>query len=163
MTTGYYNDNFSRYVGYAASNVDTGVNQCVAYFFSQNTVNLISHKVTQLLRGFTREEIKIPDSEIIAIMNSVQQSYRPPTGDIFTRYIIPSGLSEADYVQNMIDQTIEILTSQTRAQIDMDTQNKNLSIWNSVYGEHNSQGLRQHSQIKIRERRPITFQFNMNY
>lgn len=163
MESAYYNENFTRYVGYAASNLESAGNQCTAHFFSQPTVSLISQKVTQLLLGLSERPIVVPDTDIIAVMNAVQTAYRPPTGDIFTRYNIASGLTESDYIQNLIDQTVEILVSQTRDQIDTEQKNKTLSIWNSVYGEHNSQGLRRHSQIKIRERRPIAFQFNMNY
>ena len=41
--------------------------------------------------------------------------------------------------------------------------NKKLTIWNTVYGDFNKEGLRGHSQIKIREKHPQYMAFNMNY
>ena len=50
-----------------------------------------------------------------------------------------------------------------RNQKEMADCNNSLSIWNSLYGDFNEAGLRAHPKIKLRERRPATMQFNMNY
>jgi hypothetical protein len=96
-------------------------------------------------------------------MNDIYESYRPPTGDIFSRYIVPSGTSSESYVQNMIDQVIEVITSDVRNNLGMEECNKKLSIWTTVYGDFNSSGLRQHAPIKVRNKRPTPMLFQMNY
>lgn len=157
----YYDQNLSRYVGYN-TNYGNYTNTCLETYFSDQTVRLISQKITELLKGYSDNPIVVSDKDIIDIMNAVQLDYRPPTGDIFSRYTI-GGMNSSDYVQNMIDQTIEIITSQIKAEIDTEKTNRSLSIWNTVYGEHNTHGLMSHSTIKIREKRPNTFQFHMRY
>jgi len=107
--------------------------------------------------------ITVPNSTIHDIMNNVYQSYRPPTGDIHSRYIVESGTTSESYVQNMIDQVIEIITSTIRNTVEMEENNKKLTVWTTVYGDFNKHGLQQHSQIKIRKKRPTPMQFHMRY
>jgi hypothetical protein len=152
-------DNYNRNVGYKEDN------DCIRKYFSTNTLRIISAKITQLLQGVDQENrpIIVPDKTISSVMSEIYNSYRPPTGDIYSRYIIPSGTNSDDYVQNMIDQTIEVITSDVRNNLGMDEINKNLTIWTSVYGDFNRHGLRQVPPIKIRNKHPAHFQFHMRY
>ena len=62
------------------------------------------------------------------------------------------------------DQTIEIIVSDVKNNMEIEEHNKKLTIWTTVLGEGvNDHGLRSHSQIKIRESRPDPFQFHMKY
>ena len=153
------NDSFIRHVGYEESN------QCIKKYFSKDTVDIISHKITQLLQGVDPQNrpIIVPDKTIYQIMDSIYTSYRPPTGDIYGRYNVPSGTSSTSYVQNMIDQVIEIITSDVRNNLGMEECNSKLSIWTTVYGDFNKCGLKSHAPIKVRNKRPTPMQFNMNY
>lgn len=159
-----YGENLSdfgyiKHVGYKENN------SCIKKYFDDSTVRTISHKVTELLQGVDPQNrpIIVPNNTIYSVMNDIYDSYRPPTGDIFSRYIVPSGTSSESYVQNMIDQVIEVITSDVRNNIGMEEYNKTLSIWTTVYGDFSEHGLRQHPPIKTRNKRPAPFQFMMNY
>lgn len=150
--------NYIRYVGYSEN---TGP---INDYFSHNTINTISKKVTQLTYGVIQNKpIIVPDHIIADVMNQIYISYRPMTGDIYSRYIVPSGQTTDDYITSMIDQTIEVIVSDIKNSIGIDQQNTKLSIWSSLYGEFNPEGLRQHAPIKIRHKKPTSMQFNMNY
>ncbi len=150
--------NYLRYVGWSENNA------CFRQFFSSNTVKLISYKVTQLTLGVDPKNrpIVVPDQRICEVMDGVYQAYTPSVGDIYSRYIIPNDEQE-DRVQNMIDQTIEIITSNIRTTLGIEQWNQSLSAWVQLYGDFNTHGLRQHAPIKVLEKRPAPLQFNMNY
>lgn len=154
------NDSFKRFVGYQQTSDNLSDN-----FFNINVVNKISKKLTELLRGVDPQNrpIIIPDTTITNIMDSVYTNFRPETGDIFTRYIIPSGLNSDDYINNMIDQTIEIIYSDVKTTLEMEQNNAKLSVWTTVLGDFNDNGLRSYAPIKISNRHPAHCQFNMNY
>lgn len=150
--------NYLRYVGWDESNV------CINSFFSPQTVALISKKVTQLTLGVDEKNrpIIVPDERIVEVMDGVYQGFRPSIGDIYSRFIVPNHEQE-DAVQSMIDQTIEIITSNVKNMLEIEKNNKKLTAWVQVYGDFNTQGLRAHSIITTRDRKPTTMQFNMNY
>jgi hypothetical protein len=153
------NDNFIRYVGYET------LTPYETLFFSQNTVNFISKKVTELLQGvdpFNRKII-VPDKTIKGIMNDIFYSFRPPTGDIYSRYIVTKTPYDDNYFQQWVDQVIEVIVSDVRNNLGFEQNNSKLNIWDTVYGENNSKGLRAHAPITIRNRHPEQMQFNMNY
>jgi hypothetical protein len=151
--------NFMRYVGWEESN------DCIKKYFSQDTVDIIARKVTELTLGVDPKNrpIVVPDTTICGIMSEVYQSYRPPTGDIYGRYNVPSGTGPESYVQNMIDQTIEIITSDIRNNLEMEENNRKLTIWTTVYGDFNEHGLRAHPPIKVLNKRPNPMEFHMRY
>ena len=107
--------------------------------------------------------IVVPKRTIAGILSNVQANYQPPVGDIMTRYIIPSSVGPDDYVQNIINQTIEIITNSVRTEMEMAQNNEKLTIWTTVYGDFNEHKLRQHPPIKVLNKRPNPFQFHMNY
>jgi len=153
------NQDFIKYTGYEESN------PFLKDYFNDSTVDLISYKITELLQGVDPENrpIIVPKENIVNVMNNIYSSYRPNTGDIFGRYTIPSGTTTDSYIQNMIDQVIEVITSDVRTSILQETSNSRLSVWNTVYGDFNPHGLQQHSFIKVRNKRPTPFQFHMRY
>jgi hypothetical protein len=150
--------NYLRHVGWGENN------ECIRKYYSPETVKLISRKVTQLTMGVNPEgrPIVVPNYRICEVMDGVYQGYRPPTGDIYSRYIVPNE-NQPSMVQSLIDQTIEIIVSNIRNNLGMEQHNQTLSAWVQVYGDFNTHGLRQHSVIKVQEKRPSTMQFNMNY
>lgn len=149
---------YVRHVGYQESN------DCIRSFFNPSTVKTISSKVTQLLQGVDpyNRPIIVPDKTIANVMDSVYNNFRPETGDMYARYNIP-GNSEDNYIQKMIDETIEIIVSDVKNNIGMEECNRKLSVWTTVLGDFNDKGLRSHPQIKLRKKRPTPMQFNMNY
>lgn len=140
-------DNYYRYVGWSESN------ESIQKYFSPDNIRTISHKITQLLQGVDPQNrpIIVPNKTICHVLSQIFDSYRPQTGDIFSRYNVPSGEPE-DYLQSMIDQTIEIITNDIKNEIETIENNKKLTIWTTVYGDFNLHGLQQHSQIKVREK-----------
>ena len=103
-------DNYIKYVGFSENNI------LYKQYFNKETVNKISKKVTELLMGVDPDNrpIIVPDKTIISVMNNIQESYVPPVGDIHSRYIVPSGINSDNYIENMINQTIEVITSDVR-------------------------------------------------
>jgi hypothetical protein len=150
--------NYLRFVGWSESNA------CVQYLFSKPVVNLISKKVTELTMGVDKKNrpFVVTDDRICEVISSVFWNYRPATGDIYSRYIIPTSEQE-NAVQSIIDQTIELITSYIKNQYGIVDANQQLSAWVQVMGDFNPHGLRQFPPIKTKDRRPETMQFNMNY
>lgn len=149
--------NYTRYVGYAETT--TGIEK----YFSPQTINKISSKITELLQGVHPQgkRLIVPNTEICHILDAVYRNYRPVTGDIYSRYNIPN--NNVNMLQDMIDQTIEIIVSQTKAEIGMQVANSKLSVWNTVLGDFNTHELRSHDVIKISKKHPMHQYFFENY
>lgn len=139
-------------------------NQCIQTLFSPEIRDLISRKVSQLTMGvdLKNRKIIVPDSTICSIIDANYQNYRPPVGDIHSRYIIPNNEQE-NMVQSIIDQTIEVITNNIRGQLGMEQENQKLTAWVQLYGDFNLHNLTQVPPIKTQEKRPRTMLFNMNY
>ena len=150
--------NYLRHVGWGENN------ECFKKYFSPETVRTISKKVTELTLGIDPQNrpIIVPDARICEVMDGIYQNFRPPTGDIFSRYIVPND-QQANMVQSMIDQAIEVITDHIRNELGIEEANRKLSIWNTVYGDFNSHNLTQVPPIKVRAKRPAVMQFHMNY
>ena len=150
------NNQYLQHVGY------TNTNAGIATFFSRSTAEFISKKVTELLTEFYPQGIIVPLERIIDIMNSIYEAYRPSTGDIYSRYTIPSN-ENANCIDEMINQVIEVIVTQVKDNMAMDQRNSQLTAWTQVLGTFNEEGLRSHAPIKIRHRRPTPMLMNMNY
>jgi hypothetical protein len=150
--------NYIRYIGWSENN------KCIQEYYSDDTVNLICKKITELTMGVNRDNrpIVVPKQRVRQVMDSVYQTLRPPVGDIYSRYIVPNE-NQPNMIDRMIDQTIEVCVSNIRDSLGIEENNQSLSIWSTLYGDFNVQGLRQYPPIKIRGRRPATMQFNMTY
>ena len=149
--------NFSKYIGFQETDY-------LKEYYSQKNVKMISKKVSELLEGVdpNNKKIVVTDQNIINIMNSIENAYRPETGNIYTRYTI-SNKNSQDYIEEMIQQTIEVITNNIRSSIEMEIQNSKLTVWTTVLGDFNENGLRSHPPIKVLNKRPNPMQFNMNY
>lgn len=153
-------NNSLRYVGWEHSS-----DQNICGYFTTSTVNLISKKVTELTMGVDPKNrpIVVPAKTICGVMSDIYDSYRPSTGDIYTRYNVPSGQGPSSHVQNMIDQVIEVITNDIRVNMEMEENNRKLTVWTTVYGDFNQHGLMQHPKIKVRNKRPNPMEFHMRY
>jgi hypothetical protein len=144
------NDAFTQYVGYTGGLSDIIVNE----YFTPRTVAYISAKVSGLLKGILPDgrNIVIADKVICSVMSNIYENSMPSrVGDIYSRYNIPSGETEG-YISNLVSQCIQAISSDTRNYLEMEEQNKKLSIWDTVLGDFNQHGLRAHAPIKIREK-----------
>jgi len=150
--------NYNRYIGYRQNN------RCIQKFFSKSHIQNISRKITQLLQGVDPKgrPIIVPFCNICSVMSDVFYNYKPPTGDIYSRYTIPS-MNQQNLVQSMTDQVIEIITSQIRSEMGIIECNSKLTKWTTVLGDFNEHGLTQTPPIKLREKRPNPMEFHMRY
>lgn len=154
------NNQYNRYVGYEQ-------NPEFKSFFTNETINFISKKTTQLLEGVHPENkhIVVSKDNIIGVMNDVYRTFKPPIGDIYSRFHIVSQNNVEEYIPQMIDRVIEIITSYVRNTIEMEENNKKLTIWTTVYGDFNAHGLRRTPILSknIKYKRPTPFQIHMKY
>lgn len=150
--------NYIRHPGWREENA------CIKSFFSSDTVKLISNKITELTRGVDKKNRKIivPNERICEVMDGVFRGFRNPTGDIYSRYIIPTD-EQQNLVQYLIDQTIEVIYNHIVNEMGIEEANSKLSAWVQVYGNFNPHGIRAYPILKTLEKRPLTMQFNMNY
>lgn len=152
------NDDYTRYVGYREKGTYSHI------FFSKQTVDTISNKVTNLLMGVDPQgrPIIVPDKTICSVMSEIYSTTIPRLGKMYAQNNIPLGFQD-NYIQEMISQVIEIITTQVRNTLLMVEQNSKLTKWTTVMGDFNAHNLRQHPPIKIRHKRPNPMQFNMKY
>jgi hypothetical protein len=155
------NTNRIRHVGYYKQETDA-----IKQYYSQENIDYLSTKISDLLEGVDPKSrrIIIPDNVICNVMSQVEEMYTPHIGDIFTRYNIPTqDLSSNSTISNYNSRVIEIIVSDVRTSTAIEENNKKLTIWSSLYGDFNKQGLRQHAPIKLQQKRPTPFQFHMRY
>lgn len=162
MGSSYYNnaEQYERNVGFMT---DNGTFQKL---FSNDTIHWMSRKITELLRGVTVDgrDIIVPDDTIISVMNAVYITYRPQTGDVYSRYNI-SQLEGRDDANHIITETIEIIVDQVSNEMEVANINYKLDKWDSILlGDGISRvGLRQYSPLKMREKRPTPMLFNFSF
>lgn len=154
------NNQYLKHVGY--TDLSGGIEANLTAFFSLDTAKFIAAKVSELLSEFYPPGVIIPINRVIEVMNSVYDAFRPATGSIYTRYTMTSNEND-NCIDQMINQTIQIITNDVKNNLTQEQTNSRLSVWSSVLGTFNKEGLQSHSQIKLRNRRPQAMQFNMNY
>jgi hypothetical protein len=146
-SSGICDENYYRYVGW---NENYG---CMKEYFSQATVNIISSQCTQNLMGVLpgNRPIIVADKVICHVMSNVYEDRMSKVGDIYTIFNIPNERT-VDFVQEMIDRCIEIITNNISTEYGMIECNSKLTKWTTVLGSFNREGLRSHPIIKIREK-----------
>lgn len=141
-------------------------NEKYAFVFSQANIDYLSATISDALRGVDPQNRKIiiPDDKICNVLSTVYKyGTRCNVGDIYTRYNVGT-ISTRNDIKEINNQTINIIVSSIRDEIEMTENNKKLSVWDSaLLGDFNRQGLRAHAPIKIRKRMPQRMMFNMNY
>jgi hypothetical protein len=151
--------NYLRFVGWSEES-----NPCFKSYYSPETVRIIQKKVSELTKGIHEEgkTFVVTDEVVVNVMDGIFRNFKPSRGDIYTRNNIPSD-GQINLVQSMIDQTIEVITDHIRNEYGMQKANEKLSPWVQLYGDFNPHNLNQTPPIKVRDKRPSTMQFNMNY
>jgi hypothetical protein len=130
--------------------------------FTKRTVKIIQEKVYEYLLKSISKKI-IPSERIVIIaLYGVFENHIPRTGDIYGRYLVVDETQRDDYGY-IVDKTISLLITGIETDIGMQDANSKLSIWNSILGDFNENGLRQFPPIKLRERGPDRFLFHMRY
>jgi hypothetical protein len=152
------------------------------YYYDPSVISWISDAVMQKTMGLDKRPIKVTERIIKNVLDSFLDNHRAYPGDIFTRYNIPNdGNFSGDFGRNqnngtsqqitnnvglssnyIINQVVEFISEYLKNEYGVNTNNKRYSAWNVLYGANNL-GLRAHSQIKLQEKRPTPFQFNMKF
>lgn len=160
--TFHYDDNYLKYVGWKNTVQDNGG---YAQLFTRENLERMQKKITELLEGVDRNgrNIIVPLDKIAHIVTQVLNSNNPIVGDIYTRYIIQGIEEYRNDVRDIIDRSINIIVSQVRDTLEVEQNNKELTVWTTVYGDFNEHSLRQHPPIKLKKRRSDRMFFNMNY
>lgn len=113
-------------------------------FFGKDNVNYISTEITKRLAGVHSDgkNIIVPNDTIFSVMDSM---YKNTYKDVDKLTIMTIGYI-VDYIS---------------AEFQTEQQNNNLNIWIINYPP--SSGLQRTSKIKLREKRPNSGYFHMNY
>lgn len=157
-----YENSYNAFVGWSnTSDQDCALN----FLLSEENINSLQEVITRSLRDVHPEKKKIVVAkDIIAgvLSNVYRFGTRTNIGDIYTRYIIPQNEDRCD-VRTINNQTINIITRQIKDEFEVIENNKRLTVWNTMYGDFNKEGLRAHAPIKIRRKHPQYMAFNMKY
>lgn len=139
-------------------------NGLVRQLFTKNTLNTIKNKVSFYLQGVDKQGRTIVPSDkvIVTALYGVYQNHIPQTGDIYGRFLVVDPTQRNDY-SYIVDKTISLLVRGIKTEEEMIQQNEKLTVWTTILGDFNDQGLRSHDVLKIREKRPDPYLFNMNY
>ncbi len=159
-----------KFIGWSANQLNCKDVHCGQYsdLFKQETVNYIQREVSNYLTPLTGRPVVVDDRQIREMITSVWnvESVRPAgifTKDTFNNVGTQWERPAQTPFKRIVEIVIQSITSQIRNLREMADCNNSLSIWNSLYGDFNPAGLRAHPKIKLREKRPATMQFNMNY
>lgn len=141
-------------------------NEKIDFLFSQKNLDYLSETITEALQGVDPEgrDIIIPHQRICDVLTSIyERGARPNVGDIHSRYIIEP-INDRNDILEINNQTISIIVSYIKNEIEMTENNKKLNIFDAtVLGDFNVNGLRAHPPIKIKKRRVMPMAFQMNY
>jgi hypothetical protein len=151
--TYYASDQQYKFVG-----SDIADNPVVKQFFSKNTVDYISVKITAMTKDVDERgrEIIVPDDKILHLMNSVYLSYNPAQG-------FDTKWSSKEYLESLVEQTITQAVFDVRNVLAYEQCTAKYTLWDTILGEENQRGIRGYAPIKLREKRPNSMEFNMKY
>jgi len=133
--------------------------------FSDANVDSIIRAITSALDGVDPKgrPIIVAKEIVIGVLSNVYRfGTRQNIGDIYSRFIVPQEQSRCD-LRSINNQVINIITSNIKNEIEMTENNKKLTVWTTLLGDFNKEGLRSHPPIKIKRRHPQYMAFNMNY
>lgn len=161
MNPAFLDNNSYRYAGYQQT---FGDRPNYNMMWSPERLSIIQQKITQLLQGVSEDgrPIVVTLDVIGNVLSSCYSSNRPEVGSIHSRFIQEDSPPRND-IAEITDRTINIIVSQIKNEMLTAQNNKRLTIWSTVYGDFNKDGLRSHSGIKIRKRRHNVNNTAMNY
>jgi NAD-dependent SIR2 family protein deacetylase len=158
----YAEQNYMAHVGWSNTSDD---DKGLQLLLSVENIENLSRVITQQLSNIDplHRRIGVTNEEIASVLSSIYRNgTRSNIGDIYSRYIIPQSEPRCD-LRTICNQTIQVIVSTIRDEIETIEKNKKLTVWNTLYGDFNKQGLRAHAPIKIRRKHPQYMAFNMKY
>ena len=157
-----FNGNFMANVGWE----ETSAGNCeLNSMYSEPQLEAMSKEITKLLEGVDPENrpIIVSNENIASVMSNVYRfGTRTNIGDIYSRFIVPQAEARND-MRTIMNQTINIIVGNIKNQMEMEQANKKLTVWTTLLGDFNKEGLRAHPPIKLRRKHAQYMAFNMNY
>ena len=149
-----------NYVGWGTG----GSTDQVGYriLFSRANILCIQDRVNKYLINVIGKNIIVPEKQIAHLMSSLVKYNSPLIGDMYSMFIIPEEVPRND-VRDLNEQAFNLIVAQITEEERILKYNQSLTIWTTVLGEFNDQGLRAHPIIKRKERDVPRCQFNMRY
>ena len=154
-----------EYDNHYLSNVGWGVTNSsqpgYRIFFSKENMDHLYNTIHTKLKkqGYN---IVVTHKVIGGVMSDILRTHTPEIGDVYDIYQIPADTIRND-VKNMNDRVINVIVSTIIDEEESKRWNESLSVWDTVLGDFNRQGLRAHSIIRKKENDYMKGQFNLNY
>lgn len=153
------NTQYMKYVGYDDTFMPT-----VRALFNRSTVLFIQKMVYDLSKAHFPQGVLVKYDIVANVLSAVFNNFRPPTGDMYSRFTIPfDDMANNDYTSNIISQTIRIILDNVVDTLGMERCNQSLDVWTTLLGDFNKHGLRSHDQIKVLRNKPPSALFFENY
>lgn len=157
-----YNSSYMAYVGWQNTSND---DPTITYLFSEANLMALQAQIAHALQGVEPQgrEIRVTLPRIAEVLsNMYQNATRTRVGDIYSRYIVPQDQNRCD-VREINNLTINVIVRAVKDEYETIANNQRLTVWSTLLGDFNKEGLRSHPPIKIRRRHPQYMAFNMNY
>jgi hypothetical protein len=148
-----------------AKDFDADKDPVIEFLLKPENIRRIQEKTTELLSGVRPDGMDIVVSEkvIASVLSQIYNDWKGTNvGSIYSRYI-QNNEEDRDDIRDMTDMCIEVIVNNIRNEVEIEDCNKNLSLWNSIRGDFNKNGLMPHDNIKLNRKRPSGCLFNMNY
>lgn len=153
---------YMSYVGWeTTSNDDANL----YFLFSETNLVALRDQIADALYGVDPQgrKIHVALDKIANVLSNVYRNVkRTRVGDIHSRFIVPQEQLRCD-MREINNVTVNIIVRAIKDEYETTENNKKLTVWNSLYGDFNKEGLRAHAPIKIRRKHPQYMAFNFNY
>lgn len=162
----YQNSNTdTRFITHVGWDNDSHSNHLVNFLLSEKNLKKLQLKIANLLEGVHPENKRMIVSlkDIASIMHPIIDQTNIKNAGYIQSTRFGNGLSKIDFTDIVNDETITTIVNKLKADYGIENHRNNLSIWSTLYGEHNKEGLRAHAPIKKREKHPQYMAFNMKY
>jgi hypothetical protein len=160
-TSSSYDKGWLRYAGWN----QTSENPNYRVLFSEENMLAYQKEITRLLTGVgpNNRPIIVPLDTIGNVLYQCYETNTPRVGDIYSRYIQSENSLQRNDIETIQKRAINIIVTQIRNEYGMAENNQKLTIWSTLYGDFNDQGLRSHPPIKLRNKHPQYMQFHLKY
>ena len=141
MTEGYL-----KYIGWDQT---FKANKNIQMLVHPENLKRYQARITHILKGVHPEgrPIVVPIDTIEHVIFKCYEAHRPQVGSIYSRYIQKSDRSDIELI---IEDAISRIVNQIKTEYGTIKNNNSLTIWTTLYGDFNQNGLRAHSSIKVR-------------
>lgn len=155
-----YNPGYLKYVGWDAVMQNTNIRAL------WNKENLVEYQkiIAEKARQFHPQNrpVLVSLDNIGSVLFQCYQSNRPKVGDIYSRYIMDNTELTRNDWNDIVERMMTVILNHIKSLYTTQESNRQLTVWNAMYGDFNAVGLRAHPEIKTRKNRP-PMQFHMRY